>query len=168
MMLPSLHLLERLRARPTEERLWLPCCTTRLYLLGRRHDLLGLEHIMRAGLLDVHVLARLAGPDGLQRMVVIGGGDRNGVDRLVFEQLAEVGIGGRLLFAVGLQLLHALVQHGLVDVAQRGDFDVGQFGVAVQVIAAATAQADAGDADSIVSAAAGAGAARFRPMQPNS
>ena len=39
------------------------------------------QKIVRAGLLHVNVLARLARPDGHQRVPVIGRGDRNGIDR---------------------------------------------------------------------------------------
>src|ERR1035437_2010482 len=59
-------------------------------LAGRRHDLFDFEDIMRARLLDVDVLAGAARVDGHQRVPVIGGGDRDGVDRLVFQQLAVV------------------------------------------------------------------------------
>src|SRR5262245_2227282 len=39
---------------------------------------------MRAGLFDINVLARLAGPDAHQRVPVVRRGDRDGVNRLVF------------------------------------------------------------------------------------
>ena len=41
-------------------------------------------------LLDVDVLAGLAGPDRRQGVPVVGRGDRDGVDRLVVEQAADV------------------------------------------------------------------------------
>ena len=41
----------------------MPCCTMRLYFAGRLDQLPAFEDVVRARLLDVHVLARLAGPD---------------------------------------------------------------------------------------------------------
>ncbi len=90
----------------------------------RRDNLLRLEHIVRARLLDIDVLARLAGPDGLQCVIVIGRGDRNGVDVFVFEQLAKIGVRCGALLASLLIFLQALVQDILVDIAERCDLDV--------------------------------------------
>ena len=55
-------------------------------------ELLAFEDIMREGLLDVEVLAGLEGPDTLDGVLVVRGGDGDGVDILVFEHLADVGI----------------------------------------------------------------------------
>ena len=60
-------------------------------LLRGGYDLPGLEHIVRARLLDVDILAGLAGPDRLQGVMVVGRGDGDGIDGLVFEQLAQIG-----------------------------------------------------------------------------
>ena len=49
-----------------------------------------LVHVVAARFLDVNVLAGLAGPDRDQRMPVIGSRDRNGVNRLVVEDAADV------------------------------------------------------------------------------
>ena len=57
-------------------------------------------HVVAARFFDVHVLARLAGPDRDQGVPVIGSGDRDGVDRLVFEHPADVLHGRRLAAAV--------------------------------------------------------------------
>ena len=49
-----------------------------------------LVDVVAARLLDVDVLAGLAGPDGHQRVPVVRRGDRDGVDVLVVERLADV------------------------------------------------------------------------------
>src|SRR5262249_40722458 len=46
-------------------------------LLGGTHELLAFPQVVRARLLDVHVLPGLTRPDRDQRMPVIGRGDRN-------------------------------------------------------------------------------------------
>ncbi len=51
--------------------------------------------VVAARLFDVDVLARLAAPDRDQGVPVIGRGDRDGVDRLVLEDAADVLHGGR-------------------------------------------------------------------------
>ena len=103
-------------------------------LAGRRDDLLRFEHIVRAGLLDVDVLAGLARPDGLQRVAVVGRGDRDRVDVLVFEQLAQI---DDTLPGVSCRSFHSrparLLQHALVDIADRRDFDVLHIAVSVDV-----------------------------------
>ena len=59
----------------------------------------GLDHpppfddVVAGRLLDVDVLAGLAGQDGQQRVPVVGRGDRDGVDRLVVEQPPKVFLG---------------------------------------------------------------------------
>ena len=47
-------------------------------------------HVVADRLLDVHVLAGLAGPDRRQRVPVVRRGDRDRVDRLVVEHPADV------------------------------------------------------------------------------
>ena len=54
---------------------------------------LALADVVRAGLLDVDMLARLAGEDRRGGVPVVGGGDGHGIDGLVVEQAEEVGIG---------------------------------------------------------------------------
>ena len=53
-----------------------------------------LVDVVAARLLDVDVLAGLAGPDGHQRVPVVGRGDRDGVEVLVVEHAADVLLGG--------------------------------------------------------------------------
>src|SRR5205807_72784 len=47
-------------------------------------------NVMTARLFDVDVFARLAGPDGHQRVPVVGRGNRDGVKILVLQCLADV------------------------------------------------------------------------------
>ena len=90
---------------------------------------------------------------------VVGCGDGDGVDTLVFEDLAHVGETGRSLTA---ELLHRVLAQGqepAVHVADRGDFHVLHLRVALQMNTALAvdsdigiSHSDAGDADRIVGA----------------
>ena len=53
----------------------MPPWTMRLYLPRGRHHAFTLERIIAGRLLDIDILAGLTGPDGGQRVPVIGGGD---------------------------------------------------------------------------------------------
>jgi hypothetical protein len=101
----------------------------------------------RGRLLDVDVLAGLAGEHGHQRVPVIGGADDDGVDALVVEDAPEVGMlrGGRGHFG-------GLRQVGRVDVADRGDLDVGQALVPAHHAGTLPAGADDADANAVVGA----------------
>ena len=55
-------------------------------------ELLTFEDVMRKRLFDVEVLAGLEGPDALDGVLVVRRGDRDGVNILVFEHLADVGV----------------------------------------------------------------------------
>ncbi len=127
---------------------------------GRRHDLAGFEDVMRARLFDVDILAGLAGPDRSERVPVVGGGQGDGVDGLVLEQLAVVGVGSRALLGLFLDLLGPFLEHGFVHVAQCRHLGVRKLGIAVDMGAAAAANAHAGHADSIVGASQRAGTKR--------
>src|SRR5207244_12153451 len=92
-------------------------------------------------LLDVDVLARLHRPDGEQRMPVVGRGNRDRVEVLVLQGLADVLHAGRLVAAfsdllpAGLEQagvgvdqvsnLHALQAKVLVDVGVPLSVDTG-------------------------------------------
>ena len=82
----------------------------------RAHQLSALPQIVGTGLLYIDVLVGLAGPNGHQGMPVVRGGDRNRVNRLVLEQLAEISISLRLDPQL-LDLGDALPQHVIIDVA---------------------------------------------------
>ncbi len=100
---------------------------------GRLHQLRAFKNVVGAGLLDVHILARLTGPDAHQRVPVIRRGDGDGVDGFVFQQLAHIGIGGWTRLAGRLDLGQAASQDGFVHVAQRGDLHVGHGRVGLDV-----------------------------------
>src|ERR1019366_1649268 len=122
-------------------------------LARRRHNLFGLEDIVRARLLDVDILAGAAGVDGHQGVPVIGRGDGDGVDRLVFEELAIVPVNRRFLLGDGLDAARRRVQHVLVDVAERHQLYIGLAGDLLDVVLAAAAQADGGYSNGVVRAA---------------
>jgi hypothetical protein len=62
----------------------------RVVLVGRGHHLLALPAAVVRRFFDVHVLARLAGPDGRQRVPVVGRRADDRIDRLVIQRLAEI------------------------------------------------------------------------------
>ena len=125
----------------------------------RRYDLLGLEHIMRTRLFDIHVLARLARPNRLKRVIVVGGSNGNSVDIFVFQKLAQIRKAGGTFLASLFVLAQSLIQDILVDIAESNDFDVVQLAVALDVIDAPTPDADTGDPHLIVQTEVRRGAA---------
>ena len=96
---------------------------------------------MRAGLFHVNVLARLTRPDSHQGVPVIGCCNRNGIDRLVLQKLANVHVSGWLGNALFLHCRHTLAHNILVDVAHRGDLNVLQLGKVPDVIHTTSADA---------------------------
>ena len=97
-------------------------------------------------LLQVDVLAGLAGVDRLQRVPVRRRGDDHRVDVLLREQLAVVAVGlGGLLVPAGDRL-----RGGLRTIAGRGDDDVGMGRAVPQVALAHAAAADQPDVDPLV------------------
>src|SRR5262249_12042335 len=102
---------------------------------------------LRAGLFDINVLARLASPYAHQRVPVVRRGDRDGVNRLVFEQLANVHVLFRPLPSVLFNLAAALLEHGVVHVTDGGDLDVCHLGICADVRLALPVNADHGDSD---------------------
>ena len=63
----------------------------------RAQQLLAFPDVVAHGLFAVNVLARLAAPDGLQRVPVIGRGNGDRVNGFVFQKLAQVDEGGGFL-----------------------------------------------------------------------
>ena len=59
-------------------------------LLRRGDHRLAFDDVVAVGLLDVHVLAGLAGMDRRQGVPVVGRADDQGVERLVVQRLAKV------------------------------------------------------------------------------
>jgi hypothetical protein len=105
-------------------------------------------HHERQRLLHVHVLARLAGVDHLQRVPVIGGVDRHRVEVLQLEQLPVV----LELPGLSAHLLRGEIEVGLVQVAKRHDLGVGVLEEGVEDLVAAIAEADEAHADAIACA----------------
>src|SRR6185369_2566902 len=118
----------------------------------RGDELAAFEGIVRARFLDVDVFAGLTGPDGLERVPVIWRGDRDGIDVLVLEDLAEIGAGLRFGDAEFFHVGEALVEDVFVNVTEGDDLSLRNFGEAVNVIDAAAAGAADGHADFVVCA----------------
>ena len=115
-------------------------------------ELAAFEGVMRAGLFDVDVFRGLAAPNGDERVPMIGSGDGDGVDFLVFEELANVEVTLGLGQAHFFDVAEALVEDVFVDITESGEFDTGDVRKAVDVILAAAADSADGDADAIVGA----------------
>ena len=115
-------------------------------------ELAAFKGVVRAGFFDVDIFAGLAGPDGHERVPVIGRGDGDGVDIFVFEQLANVDVGFRLGQAHLFDFADALAGDVFVDVADGDDFCSRDMRKAVDVIVAAAAHSADGYADTFVGA----------------
>ena len=74
------------------ERHWVPCWTMRSYFRAASTILRPSKMLCEPGFSHVDVLARLAGPDRLQGVPVVRRGQAHGVDRLVVQELAVVGV----------------------------------------------------------------------------
>ena len=110
-------------------------------------ELLAFEDVMREGLLDVEVLAGLEGPDALDGVQVVRRSDRDGVDFLIFEHLAHVGV----TLGAGV-FLQALGDDAGVDVAEGDDADALDALELLDVLVTTAAEADDGDAEVTVGA----------------
>src|SRR5262245_59445562 len=84
-------------------------------------------------------------------MPVIRRGDRDGIDFFVLKQLSNVHIRFRPRLAKILDVLQALVQTALVDVAQRRNLDVRNFCKTFNVILAASARSTNRNANTVIS-----------------
>ena len=108
----------------------------------RFHHLASFPDIVRTRFFYVHVFARLASPDGTQRMPMIGSSERNGINGLIFQELSDVCKTDWFL-SIGLfELIQSLVQHVLVNVAQGSDFHIHrvQLGKTLDVLHAPSVQ----------------------------
>ncbi len=114
-----------------------------LVIAGRFHHRPAFSDRERERFFAINMFARLAGMDGGKGVPVVRGGNEDGVNRFVLEQLAVVRIGGAgfpiFLFNHGLGLLKAL----LVDVT-NGD---RIFHEAIEVGAALATDTDETDAN---------------------
>ncbi len=99
-------------------------------------------------LLDVDVLARLAGVDCLQRVPVVGGADGHRVEILEVEELPVV----LELSGLTARFLGGEVEVGLVQVAKGHDFEVGVLQEGIEHLVAPVAQSNEAHANAIVRA----------------
>ena len=136
-----------------------------------------LDDVVADRLLDVDVLARLAGEDRHERVPVIGRGNRHRIDVAVVEHAAEVGLG---LGAAAVLLLdegQRVLEVALVDVHDVRDADVRDHRQVLVVILSASAggpgrmalvvaaQPDDRDVDGFVRARLRTAAPRIRQRQ---
>ncbi len=93
-------------------------------------------HVVADRLLDIDVLARLACPDRRQGVPVVGRGDRDGVDRFVVEQAANVlhDLGRRL--GISFDHLGPAAGRAEINVADRRDAHVLEMAPAGDVVPA--------------------------------
>src|SRR5580700_4527500 len=116
------------------------------------HQLAAFKPVVRARFFNINVFPGLTGPDGHQRVPMIGRGDRDRVYLFVFKQLANIDVRFWLWQAHLFDLLNALLRHVFVDVAQGGKFCPGNARKAVDVIIAAPAHSADCYSDTIVCA----------------
>ena len=122
-----------------------------VFLLGfDRHA--AFADVVAHGFFDVNVLAGLGGPNGDQRVPVVGRGDGNRIDVFVVERPADVvdAFGFVLAFGPFGDAVHRPAQHVFIHVGQIGDFDVVLAEPTADVGPAAAVQARDGDADAVV------------------
>lgn len=119
---------------------------------GGFNALTAFEDVVAAGFLDVNVFAGLASPDGDEGVPVVGRGNGDGVDAFVFQELADVGVGGDFGGVVFFQLVHSAADDVVVNVAESGDADAGNAAEAFDVGASASVDADNGDSDVFIGA----------------
>ena len=116
----------------------------------------GADHLPRfpdavAGrLLDIDVLAGLAGPDGSQGMPVVGRGDHEGVDGFVIEHVTDVLDGFRRSPAELRGLGGALGQAAGINIGEIRNRDVGPLAEALQQVVAAATHTHEAEHDPII------------------
>ena len=120
-------------------------------LAGRFDDLAAFPDVVRNGLFDVHILARLHCPDGGEGMPMVGCGNGDDVHIFAFEKFAHVGKDLDADSLVFLVLLF-LIENGVVHVAQPGDAAALDLGQSANVVLAPASEADDGDAHLIIGA----------------
>ncbi len=108
--------------------------------------------IVRARLLHIHVLAHLHRPERDQCVPVMRRGDAHGIKGRIFEQLADVGVSLRLGKFEFLHLREPFAQDVFVNIADRLDGDIRDFGEQADVIEAALAHAANREPDAFVGA----------------
>src|SRR5439155_12941279 len=121
-------------------------------LARRLHDAAAFSDVVADRFLNVHVLARLHGPDRRQGVPVVWRGNEDGSDRFVVENHAQIldGLGlGTLLFDQGGSQFGGAVAIRIAHVRNLAVRQPRQF---AGVLFAADATADDGDGDLVVRA----------------
>lgn len=114
-------------------------------LLGRFDALATFEHVVANRLFNIHILAGLAGPNGNQRVPVIGGGNGDRVEVFVFECFAHIFHRGGTVAAPLFDIDRATIVQIAIGIDEIGDLHPFAPGEFANVRAAAAV--DAGDAD---------------------
>ena len=125
-----------------------------IVLAGGRHHLASFEQVVAARLLDVHIFARLTGPNRRQRMPAVSQAIADGIDGLVVEHLPHVRIGGQLL-ALEIRIeFRGILDLAFIAVTDGDDFDVvaRHLGQCSHVGSHPSAQAQQPDTNSVVGA----------------
>ena len=122
--------------------------------LLRFDDHASLNAIMAHRLFDIDMLASLRAPDRDQRVPMIGRGDRNGIDALVFQRLADVvePFGRELALGSAFGGPHRAGQHVVVRIDEVSDLDVILFRPAIDMGFAAAVQTSHRDANAVIRA----------------
>ena len=122
-------------------------------------------HIVADGLLDIHILAGLNRPDRGKGMPVVRQRDRNGVDFLVVQDPAQVlNVLWSLAITLGKNVL-GLVGHARINVANRGQSNVGKLAQAINMLVTSASNAKNRHPDHIIGTSL-LRVARFRLIGP--
>ena len=108
--------------------------------------------VVAARLLDVDVLAGLAGPDGHQRVPVVGRGDGHRVELLIVERLADVFDGFWPAARKRLSLFRLAFENVLIGVDQIGDLNAVDASELLQMAVAPPVQPGDAHANGVVGA----------------
>ena len=120
-----------------------------LVLAGRLDHLPALPDVVADRLLDVDILARLAGPHGDERVPVVGRRRGHHIDVLIFEQLAAVHVRVHLLAPLG-EFLPLPFEEALIRIADGDDPHAGNLAKPVDVIGPLAANAHHREANVVI------------------
>ena len=119
---------------------------------GRLNHQPAFADVVRAGLLNIDMLAGVAGEDGGGGMPVVGRGDDHGVHGLVLENAPQVADGFGSLAPAGLDVLHGRREPVLIHIANVSDVHLIILHEGLEMIGAHAARADEGDGELAVRA----------------
>src|SRR4051794_33115051 len=127
-----------------------PVLADHLILLNGPDQLPAFPPIVRTRLLEVHVLPSLRRPDAHERMPVVRGRNRNGIEVFVFEQLAKID------FRLGLWKSHAFgigepfPEDIFINITEAGNFNTRDAFIPLDMIPSATAHPHDGQTNPVV------------------